>query len=351
MKKVFFALIAALLLCSACSGLTAQNPGREPGSITSGSGDDSNTSDKVITENTQLPQKPSLSPSPQSPQKPSPSPSPQSPQKPSPSPSPQPASDNDYQDKLVFHNKPLIEHLLMSAADVRQEFGVAIFDGAGPYAYLFEYSGFEIFLPFDEWRGMRDVVTGIRIYDSGLLSVNGDTLDKDLTVIRTALGESTYEGWHPYDGDEIYVIEYVLWESPAPMILLLYTDGPSGDLLKTTIRFYDDGPYPESPPWQKPYVYPSLVLTDAIRKSTAHILIVINWIEDGRTTTFERAAGSNDWIMHSRDGTTSTVYPTFPKEIGIIKISFPTTSKLYYLYDYLTGEFGDEKFTWEYTIG
>ena len=334
MKKAILYLMATLLLCSACAGPAAPKPGGAPDSIISDASDDST---KAEIENREAPQTPQT-----------PSQSPQPPLKPSPS--PQPTFSNDYPDKLVFNNKPLIAYLLLSAADVRHEFGAAVFDGAGPHAYLLEYSGFEIFLPFDEWRGERDVVTGIRIYDPGLLSVNGVTLDRDLSVIRTALGEPDYEGWEDYDGDEAYTMQYLLWEAPAPMLLDLYTDGPGGNVLNAAIHFYDDGPYPEPPPWQEPYVYPSLILTDAIQNSTSRIQIVISWI-DGRTTSFERTAGSDNWIMHNGDGSGSTVYPTFPDEIGIITISFPTTNKLYFLYDNLTGEFRDESFEWDYTIG
>jgi len=50
--------------------------------------------------------------------------------------------------------------------------------------------------------------------------------------------------------------------------------------------------------------------------------------------------------MNSRNGGISEVLPDVSRYGNTIEIRFPTTSRVYYLYDDYTGIFGEERFTW-----
>jgi len=72
------------------------------------------------------------------------------------------------------------------------------------------------------------------------------------------------------------------------------------------------------------------------------------WWDNGTFTQFERIDHGAEWLMYSRDGTVSTVYPVFWMEDTTMVISFPTTTRLYYVYPDYTGVFGDETFYWDF---
>jgi len=76
----------------------------------------------------------------------------------------------------------------------------------------------------------------------------------------------------------------------------------------------------------------------------SQIILAILW-ENGENTTFIRA-GDSDWIMHSRDGDTRDVFPEFTQMNDVLEIRFPTTTRVYSLYDDHTGIFGSESFRW-----
>jgi len=75
------------------------------------------------------------------------------------------------------------------------------------------------------------------------------------------------------------------------------------------------------------------------------IWLMIFW-DNGTMTTFERPSRSTQWTMYSRDGSTSTVLPTFSLQGDALVIAFPTTTRLYYLYPDSRGVFGDEGLYW-----
>jgi hypothetical protein len=87
---------------------------------------------------------------------------------------------------------------------------------------------------------------------------------------------------------------------------------------------------------------------NAVMSNARWIEISIYW-DDGRETVFTRNP-DRDWIMESRDGGTSIVYPEFSVDGRTIEIRFPTTTRVYYLYDDFTGLFGSERFTWDNTV-
>jgi len=77
--------------------------------------------------------------------------------------------------------------------------------------------------------------------------------------------------------------------------------------------------------------------------------IYIHWL-NGETTIFVWDAVELKWIMHSRNGGTSDVLPTFTLNGETLEIRFPTTSRVYYLYPDFTGIFGDERLHWSYDL-
>jgi len=105
-------------------------------------------------------------------------------------------------------------------------------------------------------------------------------------------------------------------------------------------------PTPESPPPPPPPELSNIeILEDVIMYSDLTCWLVIFW-ENNTTTVFERYSGANEWYMYSRDGDYREVEPTFWIERGVFMISFPTTTRVYNIYEDGTGFFGDETFTW-----
>jgi hypothetical protein len=90
------------------------------------------------------------------------------------------------------------------------------------------------------------------------------------------------------------------------------------------------------------------LLYNAVISNAVWIELFIHW-EDGRVTIFTRNP-EREWIMTSRDGGDSVVLPTFSPDRGTVEIRFPTTQRVYYLYNDFTGVFGNESFTWEYNV-
>jgi len=88
---------------------------------------------------------------------------------------------------------------------------------------------------------------------------------------------------------------------------------------------------------------------DAVRLS-------IKWNSYG-STVLVREAGSPDWKMISRNGSTGEVLPEFELRDEALTIAFPTTDRLYFLLEDFTGRFSkpdgsdSESFTWTFVIG
>jgi len=86
--------------------------------------------------------------------------------------------------------------------------------------------------------------------------------------------------------------------------------------------------------------------TDKLYETNDWVWLEVHW-ENETITTFERS--DLRWTMYSRTGDTSEVFPAFSRSGTTIEIRFPTTSRVYYLYDDYTGIFGEERFTWSYS--
>jgi len=89
-------------------------------------------------------------------------------------------------------------------------------------------------------------------------------------------------------------------------------------------------------------------LYQATQDQYSHINLLIAW-DNGENTVFIRE-GDTDWFMYSRDGSSREVYPEFTLRRDVIEIRFPTTRRVYSLYDDFVGTFGDESFRWGYMI-
>jgi len=77
-----------------------------------------------------------------------------------------------------------------------------------------------------------------------------------------------------------------------------------------------------------------------------NVLLYIYWYDGAMTTFYTNNYGG--WSMESRNGGTSDVEPTFSYWGGVLYIGFPTTSRIYNLFDDYSGFFGDELLAWGY---
>jgi len=106
-------------------------------------------------------------------------------------------------------------------------------------------------------------------------------------------------------------------------------------------------PPPPEPPPPPPPLSAFEVLAGMILETKNPCWLTIFW-DNNTITQFERIYYNDDWFMYSRDGDYRAVEPTFWLEDGIFKISFPTTTRVYHLFEDHSGHFGDEKFEWEF---
>ena len=97
-------------------------------------------------------------------------------------------------------------------------------------------------------------------------------------------------------------------------------------------------------------------LGNEVMQGNDAVWLPIKWNSYGSTILF-REAGSEDWKMISRNGSTGDVLPTFELRDNALTIEFPTTDRLYFLMDDFTGRFSkpdgsdSESFTWTFVIG
>ena len=144
----------------------------------------------------------------------------------------------------------------------------------------------------------------------------------------------------------------------------------------TTTRFYylledgtghfsdPDGTRSEALTWeftlfQTPQFFSYEQLWHSIDSTMDGVALAVSWYDD-QTTVFRRELGNRIWMMQSRDINAANayreVYPTFAMEDDVITIGFPTTTRLYYLFEDGTGYFRNpdgtrsEGFTWSFAI-
>ena len=159
--------------------------------------------------------------------------------------------------------------------------------------------------------------------------------------------------------------------APAPAPTPAYTPTPEPSIEKP-IQAEVPVPAPEAPPFEQeqesvpaPVTEPDLSayekLVDSLNGTRDGVILVMAW-SNNEVTVFERECNSQIWMMQSRDVTAANAYrevsPAFSFDHAgeVIKIGFPTTTRLYHLYKDGTGHFSNtdgtkyEGLTWEYTI-
>jgi len=187
---------------------------------------------------------------------------------------------------------------------------------------------------------------------------------------RADISIKASEGLYLYASIEPYgVITDVLWESSDPGVLqaepvhgsdievYVYGIAPGDAVLTVTagnlkqtclIRVLEN----------QVYTPMHLMLRDAIDLSIDGVVISIEWTSGrhrGNSTVFERLYNSNDWIMYGVSDTRE-VFPTFGYAGDAFTIGFPTTTRIYYLFEDGTGYFrntdgtNNENLKWEYWI-
>jgi len=133
---------------------------------------------------------------------------------------------------------------------------------------------------------------------------------------------------------------------------MFHYSSPGNDMIEQLDDWYyrDMDPSASQAPQPEEDDYsPVLLFFDALLFEEK-IELLIYW-NDGRRTLFEGEQLNGDWrwYMHGRDGgEVQEVYPTFDLDDRTIEIRFPTTERVYYLYDDFAGIFGTETFSWSF---
>jgi len=111
-------------------------------------------------------------------------------------------------------------------------------------------------------------------------------------------------------------------------------------------------PVPDEPaPTPTPYPQDILVteeLFDKTQNLGESIVLEVFWSGD-RKTTFTRDI-HGVWFMYGRDGDNREVNPEFTLRGTTLEIRFPTTTRVYSLYDDYSGIFGEETLQWKYDV-
>jgi len=146
---------------------------------------------------------------------------------------------------------------------------------------------------------------------------------------------------------QMYWFNILVQKETGEMLLLIIEDGMDGGLYVEPLDEWYDNVFGDN------YFSSGIdslwaAILDAQNQGIV-VLIAIYW-ENGSQTTFYNDY-FDGWYMISRtNGNQSSVSPGFSKSAAAVEIRFPTTTRIYYLYDDYTGIFGDEKFTWDYML-
>jgi hypothetical protein len=136
----------------------------------------------------------------------------------------------------------------------------------------------------------------------------------------------------PYSGEVL---------ASGDKVIVRYSMGPS-----------ESPPTPEAlPPTPSPLPLEVMVaeeIFNATQRLGETIVLEITW-DDGRVTLFTRDV-SGVWFMFGRAGDNREVHPTFTLKDTRLEIRFPTTTRVYFLYDDYTGIFGNEHLWWRYEV-
>jgi len=144
---------------------------------------------------------------------------------------------------------------------------------------------------------------------------------------------------------QMYWFNIIVQKQTGEMLLMIIEDGMDGGIyIEPLDAWYSNA-------FENRYSSSGIdqlwaAILDAQNYGTVVVLQVF-W-ENGSQTTFYNDY-FDGWYMISRvDGNQSKVSPDFSQSNTAIEIRFPTTTRVYYLYDDYTGIFGDEKLTWDF---
>jgi len=240
----------------------------------------------------------------------------------------------------------------INVVDDRVFFETGRYAGGGKFVYsalfVMNLDGSEmkelIEIELDSVSGIDSVnAVGNRIY---FASVAGAY--RGIWVMNTD-GSGTRQLYDSNLVTEVNVVGNWIFYSDFGVVSWMKTDG-SVDRLEDLI--FPDSPSTGSSQATKPNDSPVGItaesFADTLINTNEFLCLEIRWSSD-TITSFERNGYiSHDWIMNSRTGGVSDVFPSFSRSGSTIEIRFPTTTRVYYLYDNFTGVFGDEYFRWNY---
>ena len=157
-------------------------------------------------------------------------------------------------------------------------------------------------------------------------------------------GEEFYRFFHIKP--DMYWFSILVHKDTGKLFSMLIEDGmdPGPPIIEPLDAYYDKYfNYPAT------YLAATEELYQAIIDGRIWIGMNIFW-ENGTVTAFEYDAYNDFWYMYGRTGDNREVDPSFAFNRNALEIRFPTTSRVYYLYDDYTGVFGDEYFWWSFIL-
>lgn len=145
---------------------------------------------------------------------------------------------NLYPDEIVFRGVSLSTILDSYADEIVRIIGTPKNDSISYGDHTLEYDNFII----SYYDMFEDGFMSLSCWNPGDLSFNGVTLNKDRSGVLSILGNDVYEGWNEYAGDSVYRIEYLLWDTPYPVIVYFEMSSPDDNAYFVSISRYWDGP-------------------------------------------------------------------------------------------------------------
>jgi hypothetical protein len=139
----------------------------------------------------------------------------------------------NYPGEIVYAGIPIYQYLYMTEGDLVNTLGMNTtrYGGTGGYRWsdfdgmIFTYS---------------DFVEVIDASNPSLLTVDGVTLDKNRNDLTKILGIPSFEDWwESYDYN--YRMEYILWDTPFPVLIIIGLPNPDDKAVWITVVPYSDG--------------------------------------------------------------------------------------------------------------
>ena len=146
---------------------------------------------------------------------------------------------------------------------------------------------------------------------------------------------------------QMYWFNILVHMETGDMLLLLIEDGmDGGDYIEPLDEWYNNA-------FGNNYIGSGIDSLWAALLDAEHYGIVVGlyiYWENGTHTIFFNDYFDGWYIISRESGDTNPVSPEFLLKGSAIEIHFPTTTRVYYLYDDYTGVFGDESFVWFFEV-